>query len=96
MQSLTTAGIPARVSCTAGTYLCNALMYHVLTICDAAAQPMRGGFIHLPYLPSQVASLMQQNRLELEQRSDLASMSLETQIHAIRLALQTCIESDDS
>src|SRR5258708_21395496 len=50
---LLAAGIPARLSETAGTYLCNAALYRAL-----AAVPRRlpCGFIHLPLLPAEVAA----------------------------------------
>ena len=74
---LLAAGIPARLSGSAGTYLCNALMYHALRACAEHAPGVPCGFIHLPYLPEQVASLLLQMRewakVELHQRADLAS-----------------------
>ena len=47
------ASIPAKVSNTAGTFVCNHLMYGV---CHYAAQKgnIKAGFMHIPYLPSQV------------------------------------------
>ncbi|MDF2667411.1 MAG: pyrrolidone-carboxylate peptidase, partial [Microbacterium sp.] len=39
-------GIPAAVSHSAGTFVCNHVMYTVL---DAAAPDVRAGFVHLPY-----------------------------------------------
>jgi pyroglutamyl-peptidase len=46
--------IPASVSNTAGTFVCNHLMYGVLNFIQKRKLPMRGGFIHIPYLPEQV------------------------------------------
>lgn len=46
------AGIPAAVSFTAGTYVCNALMYRALRI--ASPMGISAGFIHLP-LSSEIA-----------------------------------------
>jgi len=40
------AGIPAAVSHSAGTFVCNHLMFTAL---DAAAPDTRAGFVHLPY-----------------------------------------------
>lgn len=89
------AGIPARLSSTAGNYLCNATLYHALSaVADLDPAP-RCGFIHVPYLPRQIAGLLadtaQEARLELHQRGDLASMALETQIAAIRIAIDTTL-----
>jgi pyroglutamyl-peptidase len=70
---LLAVGIPARLSGTAGQFLCNAAMYHALRLCAERAPPPRCGFIHLPYLPEQVAVLMAQKRdrtgVEVHQRA---------------------------
>ena len=90
------AGIPARLSGTAGQFLCNALMYHALCLCAERAPPPCCGFIHLPYLPEQVALLLDQARdpaaVDLHQRADLASMALGTMVEGVRLAIATTLE----
>lgn len=50
------AGIPAKVSFSAGAYVCNCLMYHVLEIIEKQYPKMRGGFIHVPYECGQAAA----------------------------------------
>ena len=94
---LLAAGIPARLSGSAGTFLCNALMYHALRVCAERAPEARCGFIHLPYLPEQVSALLLQMRewakVELHQRADLASMALDVQVEAVRLAIETTLEA---
>jgi pyroglutamyl-peptidase len=91
------AGIPARLSASAGTFLCNALMYHALRTSAEHAPGAPCGFIHLPYLPEQVSTLLLQMRewakVELHQRADLASMALDVQVEAIRLAIETTLEA---
>lgn len=47
------AGIPASVSHTAGTFVCNHVMYGLLHYLATTQSPARGGFIHIPYLPEQ-------------------------------------------
>ncbi|MFE6964518.1 pyroglutamyl-peptidase I [Agromyces sp. NPDC057679] len=49
------AGIPSQVSNTAGTYVCNHIMYQVLYLIDYEFPGKRGGFVHVPYSPQQVA-----------------------------------------
>lgn len=49
------AGIPAKVSLSAGAYVCNCLMYHVLELIEKKYPDMRGGFIHVPYECRQAA-----------------------------------------
>ena len=84
-------GIPARVSATAGTFLCNACLYGFLAALAARRRAVACGFIHVPYLPEQVADLLVSLRkgasLELHQRTDLASMSLDRIVRAIEIAV---------
>lgn len=47
------AGLPASVSNTAGTYVCNHLMYGVLYTLAKHYPGIRGGFMHVPFIPSQ-------------------------------------------
>jgi pyroglutamyl-peptidase len=49
------AGIPAEVSNTAGTFVCNHVFYGLMHLAATEFPGMRGGFVHIPYLPSQAA-----------------------------------------
>ena len=51
------AGLPASVSNTAGTFVCNHLMYGVLYHISRHFPGVRGGFMHVPFVPSQTVSL---------------------------------------
>ena len=79
-DKLLAAGIPARLSETAGTYLCNAAMYRAL-----ARLPRRVpcGFIHLPLTPDEVATRLRRD----SGAPNLASMALSVQRKAIEIAL---------
>ncbi len=46
--------IPAIISNSAGTYVCNHLFYELLYWCDKLSLPTKIGFVHLPRLPEQV------------------------------------------
>ncbi|MBQ2947812.1 MAG: pyroglutamyl-peptidase I [Clostridia bacterium] len=48
------AGLPAAVSYTAGTFVCNHLMYGVLHLLARDYPGVRGGFMHVPFAPCQV------------------------------------------
>jgi len=48
------AGVPAHVSNSAGTYVCNHVMYGVLHFLAASNLGARAGFMHLPYAEAQV------------------------------------------
>lgn len=89
---LLAADIPARMSSTAGNFLCNATLYAALGVVECEAPGTPCGFIHVPYLPAQVAEMIaairEGQKLELHQRADLASMALETTIAAIRIAIE--------
>ncbi len=51
-QAVQEQGIPAQISYTAGTYVCNALMYQLMH--HLSQRPAcRGGFVHIPYTPAQ-------------------------------------------
>ena len=52
-KAIQAEGIPAKISNTAGTYVCNALMYRLLQTIDQEPQfkDVCGGFIHVPATP---------------------------------------------
>ncbi|MDA0353581.1 MAG: pyroglutamyl-peptidase I [Chloroflexi bacterium] len=72
------AGAPSVVSNTAGTYCCNESLYTVQDYLATTARDIPSGFIHLPYLPSQVAN----------KPAGTPSMALETQLRGIRAAIE--------
>lgn len=92
-DALLSAGIPARISSTAGTFLCNATLYTTLSCAARRRRPPLAGFIHLPYLPEQVAKMLNAigiaRELELHQRADTASMDLAMMVHALEIAVAT-------
>lgn len=54
VAAIRAAGIPASLSNTAGTFVCNHLMYGVLYTLEKYYPGVQGGFLHVPYIPSQV------------------------------------------
>lgn len=72
-------GIPAAVSNTAGTFVCNHIMYQVLYLIDTDYPNMSGGFVHVPFIPEQVVNKPNQPSLSL---ADI-SKALEAGIQAI-------------
>jgi pyroglutamyl-peptidase len=97
--ALLAAQIPVRLSATAGTFLCNACLYILLEVSSRYPFPVPCGFIHLPYVPEQVAEMLKklrsEERLEVHQRADLASMELSRIIEAVRIALGVVVASLD-
>ena len=56
LAGLHDAGVPAGISHSAGTYVCNHIAYAMLHLA-ATRRGVRAGFIHIPYLPAQAARL---------------------------------------
>ena len=73
------AGIPAVVSNTAGTFVCNHIMYQVQYMIDTKYPTLKGGFIHVPFVPEQVVDKPGQPAMSLQ---DIAK-GLEAAIGAI-------------
>ena len=73
------SGVPGYVSNTAGTYLCNAVMYCALSL--GTERRLRAGFLHLPDLPEGAALA----------RVERASMALTTMRDAVRIAIETAL-----
>ena len=72
-------GIPAGISNTAGTYVCNHVMYENLYLAAVQYPQTKVGFIHVPFLPEQIA--------HREDKERLAVMSLEDMVTALQAAL---------
>lgn len=79
VQAIRTAGIPSEISNSAGTYVCNHLMYSVLHYAALNCPEMRAGFIHVPYIPEQTVG------------KEAPSMPLEQIAAALEAAITTVI-----
>ncbi len=69
--------IPASVSNSAGTYVCNHLMYSVLYYIKKNALSIKAGFIHVPYIPEQTVN-----------KKDKPSMSLAEIVRGLEAAIR--------
>lgn len=78
-QALQDNNIPAHLSNSAGTYLCNQVMYEMLHYLHKHKLTIPAGFIHLPQLPEQVAHTYPSR----------PSMSLDTMINGVTTIIQT-------
>lgn len=81
VEDIRCAGIPARVSNTAGTFVCNHVMYGVLHHIAVRQLPVRAGFIHIPYLPEQAVK-----------HRGAPSMSLSDMTRAIKAAIRAAVD----
>ena len=57
VAALREKGLPAAVSNTAGTFVCNHIFYALMDTLERASRQARGGFLHIPYVPDQAARL---------------------------------------
>lgn len=73
--------IPAAISDSAGTYVCNHVMYGVLDYISKNDLNIKAGFIHIPYLPEQTLD-----------KPNMSSMSKETTLEAIHTAIKVLVE----
>ena len=55
VEAIREVNLPAAVSNTAGTFVCNHLMYGVLYTLAKKYPHIKGGFTHVPFIPAQVA-----------------------------------------
>lgn len=78
-QAMVQNGIPASVSNTAGTFVCNHVMYGILHMIHTEYPNMRGGFIHVPYIPTQVTS-----------KPNMPSMSSADITRGLALCIEAC------
>lgn len=82
VKEMQNGGIPGSVSNTAGTFVCNHVMYGLLYMIDKKYPNMRGGFIHVPYIPSQVTT-----------KPNTPSMSLEDISKGLELCVKAAVEN---
>lgn len=55
LQAMQASGVPAELSLSAGTYVCNAVFFALMQHLAQRDDGLRGGFAHIPYLPVQAA-----------------------------------------
>ena len=87
VQHVKEAGLPCYLSFTAGTYVCNSIMYNVLYMCEKRYPGIRAGFIHVPYACGQV----------IDKANTTPSMPLETIAKSLEYAIEAiAIDRQDS
>ena len=82
VEAIQRAGIPASLSNSAGTYVCNHLMYGVLHYLACCHPEIKGGFMHVPYLHEQV-----------KDKPNTPSLSKEEIAKGIEAALEAIVET---
>ena len=82
VDALREQGIPAQLSYSAGTFVCNNLLYCALHESAQSYPAMRCGFVHVPYLPEQAKD------------GNAPSMSLEMMVKALGIAAEVIAEKE--
>jgi len=77
VEEIRKEGLPASLSNSAGTYVCNHLMYGVLYTLSKKYKGVKGGFIHVPFIPEQTVD-----------KPDKPSMSLPDIVRGLEAAIR--------
>lgn len=80
VHALRDAGLPASVSQSAGTFVCNHVFYGLMHDSADFGTAIRAGFIHIPYLPQQAAA-----------HPGAPSMALADMVAGLRIAVHTAL-----
>ncbi|MCD2138673.1 pyroglutamyl-peptidase I [Salinicoccus halitifaciens] len=78
------AGVPARLSNTAGTFVCNHVLYQLGFMAEEEFPGLKYGFIHVPFIPEQV-----------DDREGVPSMPLEDIVTGLSAAVRALSEGDE-
>ena len=84
VKEMQDGGIPASVSNTAGTFVCNHVMYGIMYMIDKKYPNIKGGFIHVPYIPSQVVT-----------KPNMPSMSASDITKGLELSIKAAVENKE-
>lgn len=78
VKAIREAGISTEVSNSAGTFVCNHIMYQALFAATKAEKTFKAGFMHIPFIP--------------EQTTDKPSLPLEESTKALQIAIETILD----
>jgi pyroglutamyl-peptidase len=76
--------IPANVSNTAGTFVCNHIMYGLLYLINKKYPDIKGGFIHVPFIPEQVMD-----------KRNMPYMTLDEIVNGLTYAIEAVVENKE-
>ncbi|GAA1655707.1 pyroglutamyl-peptidase I [Kribbella alba] len=79
VAAMRAAGLPAKVSDTAGTFVCNNIFYGLMHLIATKYPGLRGGFIHVPHAPEQVPD------------GNGPSLSIEQIAQGVSIMVDTCL-----
>jgi pyroglutamyl-peptidase len=84
VKEIVANGIPASVSNTAGTFVCNHIMYGLLYLINKKYNNIKGGFIHVPFIPAQIID-----------KKNMPSLSLEDITKGLECAIKAAVENSN-
>ena len=84
VEAIKRAGVPARLSNTAGTFVCNHILYQLGYLADTSYPDLLFGFIHVPYIPEQVTD-----------KPEKPSMSIDTITKGLTSAIKAISREED-
>jgi pyroglutamyl-peptidase len=92
------SGIPASVSQSAGTFVCNHVFYGLMHALAERADQTKGGFIHVPLLPEQVVCRARRRSrgtaaAHPKGKTDLPSLPLKTMADALAIAVRESLRT---
>lgn len=76
--------IPASVSNTAGTFVCNHILYGTMYLINKKFPNIKGGFVHVPFIPEQVID-----------KKNAPSMSLDVIANALRIIVEIASTTEE-
>ncbi len=83
VESIKAKGLPSSLSNSAGTFVCNHVMYGVLYYIQKEFPGVRGGFIHVPFITGQVVS-----------KPNTPSMALADITQALEAAVEAIVKNE--
>ena len=83
VQRIRERNIPASVSNTAGTFVCNHVTYGVCHLLAVKYPGKRSGFIHIPFLPQQAVD-----------KKNMPSMSQDMMVEALTAAIEAVVDTE--
>ncbi len=84
VKHINDAGIPASVSDTAGTFICNHVLYGVRYLCEHKYPGKKSGFIHIPFMTSQAVG-----------KRGVPSMSLSDIVKGLTAAIEAIVLNEE-
>lgn len=84
VEEMKAGEIPGYISNTAGTFVCNHVMYGILYMAAKKYPKIKGGFIHVPYIPSQVLD-----------KPSMPSMSISNIVEGLTLCIKAAVSKNE-